>query len=731
MPLKQFKFTPGINRDQTNYSMEGGWWAANKIRFLSGFPQKLGGWLKYTTTIYRGVCRAMYNYSVQGGYNLLALGTNSKIYIESGGTLHDITPIREIFGPGQANNCFTTYNYPLTPKIVLVTINNHGAGVGDFVTFSGVVGPLGGVPQVDFNQEFEVLTVPTGNTFTIEVATDATSNATGGGVNISAEFQLSSGYGYAIAGYGWGAPPWGGDTTPPTGWGEATITPVYQQIRLQYFDNLNKDLVYNIRGGDIYYWDFDPDLTDRSILLSSKIRPTLDLPVSTTIGAVEVYTTAYLGDVVATGQTSALPARPQAVVGFGEIGIVETSGTTTIVEGVQAIASPNGVTVSAVQAALAVPRKVTQILTDDANNFTLAFGCTPYAEEDGEANPLLIRWCSQGDILNWAPNVDIGVSTAGYLEIQGGSAIVQAVQNYGEILVFTSSSLTSLQFVGPVSPVYGSAAVSTYSQKLISADISLIGSRAVIANNNIIYWMGLDKFYIYNGRVETLPCTLRQHVFDNLNYNQYDQIFSGANQKYNEIWWFYCSQNSDVIDKYVIFNYVENIWYYGDCSDNMLRTAWLDSPLRQYPQGAGGEDSYIFNHEVGHDADTVPFTSYIESANVDLEDGDQYVLLRRIVPDVTFEGSSTAPGVNPSVNFIIMPRDFPGEDYLNVNAEDQDYSRPIARTATVPVEQYTHQVFTRARARQMALRVESSGVLGVSWQLGIPRMDVRSDGRRS
>jgi hypothetical protein len=279
--------------------------------------------------------------------------------------------------------------------------------------------------------------------------------------------------------------------------------------------------------------------------------------------------------------------------------------------------------------------------------------------------------------------------------------------------------------------VYGSAPVSTYSQKLISADVSLIGPRAVIANNNIIYWMGLDKFYIYNGRVETLPCTLRQHIFDNLNYSQYDQIFSGANQKYNEVWWFYCSQNSDVIDKYVIFNYVENIWYYGDCSDNMLRTAWLDSPLRQYPQGAGGQDTYIFNHEIGHDADDIPFTSYIESANVDLDDGDQYVLLRRIVPDVTFEGSSTAPGVNPSVNFIIMPRDFPGENYLSVNAENQDYSRPIARTATVPVEQYTHQVFTRARARQMALRVESSGVLGVSWQLGIPRMDVRPDGRRS
>lgn len=731
MPLKQFKFTPGINRDQTNYANEGGWWAGNKVRFLSGFPQKLGGWVRYTTSIYRGTCRALYNWAVQGGYNLLAVGTNSKVYVESGGTLHDITPIRQIFGPGQANNCFTTYISPGLPKKVLVTITNHGANAGDFVTFSDVVGPIGGVPQSDFNKEFEILTVPTGNTFTIEVATSATVNVTGGGTQTTAAFQLSIGFGTSVGGYGWGAPPWGGNTTPATGWGIAGLVPVSQQIRLQYFDNFNKDLIYNIRGGDIYYWGFDPNLEDRSVLLSSKVRPSVDIPLSQTISAVELYAEGYAGYVSVLAQTTAPPAYPQGVVGFGEIGTVETSGTTVIVSGVQGSGVITGGPVVAIQSALSVPRKVTQVLTDDANNFVLAFGCTPFADEEGDANPLLIRWCSQGDVLNWAPNVDIGVSTAGYLEIQSGSGIVQAVQNYGEILVFTSSSLTSLQFVGPASPVYGSSQVATYTQKLVSADISVIGPRAILANNNIVYWMGVDKFYIYNGRVETLPCTLRQHVFDNINYTQTDQIVCGANQKYNEVWWFYCSANSFEIDSYVVFNYVENIWYYGDCSDGMVRTAWLDSSLRQYPQAAGGEDSYIYNHELGHDADDLPFASYIESSNVDLDDGDQFVLLRRIIPDVTFDGSNMAPNVNPSVDFTIKARNFPGDNYQTTNAEGQTPSRAVVRTATVPVEQYTHQVFLRARARQMALRIESAGVLGVSWQLGAPRFDLRADGRRA
>jgi len=731
MPLKQFKFTPGINRDQTNYANEGGWWAADKVRFLSGYPQKLGGWVRYTTTIYRGVCRAMYNWAVQGGYNLLALGTNSKVYVESGGTLHDITPIRQTFGPGEANNCFTTLNFPSTPKIVLVTITNHGAGVGDFVTFSGVVGPIGGVPQSDFNKEFEVLTVPTGNTFTIAVTTDATSTVTGGGTEITAAFQLSSGYGTAVGGYGWGAPPWGGNSTPPTGWGIAGYTPIYRQIRLQYFDNFNRDLIYNIRGGDIYYWEFDPNLEERSVLLSSKTVPYVPAVNNVIQNAVEVYAYGDVGTVFVRAQGASPPAYPRAVVGFGEVGTVVTSGTTTIVSGVNTSATIGTVVVVAVSAALSVPRKVTQILTDDANNFVLAFGCTPFGDENGDANPLLIRWCSQGDVLNWAPNVDIGISTAGYLEIQSGSGIVQAVQNYGEILVFTSSSLTSIQFVGPASPVYGSSSVATYTQKLVSADISVIGPRAILANNNILYWMGVDKFYIYNGRVETLPCTLRQHVFDNINYAQTDQITCGANQKYNEIWWFYCSASSFEIDSYVIFNYVENIWYYGTCSDNMVRTAWLDSSLRQYPQAAGGLDSYIYNHEIGHDADDLPFTSYIESSNVDVEDGDQFVLLRRIIPDVTFDGSTPAPGVNPSVDFTVMSRNFPGSNYADTNAEGQEPSRAIVRTTTVPVEQYTHQVFVRVRSRQMALRIESSAILGVSWQLGNPRFDLRLDGRRA
>lgn len=733
MPLKQFKFSPGINRDQTNYANEGGWWAGNKVRFLSGFPQKLGGWLRYTVAPYIGVCRGLFNWAVQGGYNLLAIGTNRKIYVEAGATLHDITPIRQTFSPSDTNNCFSTFTMPLTPRVVVVSIMNHGAGEGDFVTFSNVVGPIGGIPEAEFNAEFEVISVPTADTFTIELLTPATSAVVGGGTSIIAAFQIGVGANSTLGGYGWGAPPWGGNSSPPTGWGEAGLIPVSRQIRIQYFDNYNKNLLFNIRFGDIYYWEFDSTFEDRAVLLSSVKKPFVPIINTVTESVVEVVSYGEVGNnfsvnVVITPNNIVQATSVSAV---SELGDVSFSGTYVSINGVSAVAQLSSVSVIAITGAQNVPTQVTQILTDDAKGFVLAFGCTAYADEEGEANPLLVRWCSQDDVLNWAPNVDIGISTAGYFEIKSGSAILQAVQNYGEILVFTSSSLTSVVYVGPTSSVLGTAVATVYEPKLISADISLIGPRAVIANNNIVYWMGVDKFYVYNGRVETLPCTLRQHIFDNINFEQIDQFFAGANRKYNEIWWFYCSANSNDIDKYVIFNYAENIWYYGDCTDNMLRTAWLDSPLRQYPQGAGGEDSYIFNHEIGHDADILPFTSYIESANVDLEDGDQFVLLRRIIPDVTFDGSTTEENISPTVDFTLLARDFPGSNYQLTNAEGQTFSRNVVRTTTVPIEQYTHQVFVRARARQMAIKIESSGQLGVSWQLGIPRFDLRADGRRS
>jgi hypothetical protein len=725
MPLKKFTFNPGINRDQTNYSTEGGWWAANKVRFLSGFPQKIGGWNRYTTSVYKGVCRALYNWIVIGGYNLLAIGTNCRVYVESGGTLHDITPVYKTYTASDTNNCFTTDASAEDPRLVLVTISNIEVEPGNTVIFSGVQGPIGGIPESEFNVEHEVISVITSNTFRIRTTTPAISSETGGGDGITAELLIECGAGTTVGGYGWGAPPWGGNTTPATGWGEAGLTPVNRILRLQYFDNYNKDLVFNIRYGDIYYWTFDKTFQDRAVLLKSLQKPFIAPTFSEVVLVYGEAGTGGVGDV----DISDVGVGFSATAGVGTVTVV-SDGIGPVVEvfGVQGLGLLGGLTTSSILSATDVPEEVTQILFDEANGFLLAFGCTPFG--GGEVNPLLIRWSSQNDPMNWTPSVDIADSTAGYLELQAGSAIMRAVQNYAELLVFTESSIISLQFAGLTNSIFGEPNATIYTQKLISSDISLIGPNAIMVRNNVTYWMGHDKFYVYNGRVTTLPCTLRQHVFDNVNYTQIDQFVAGGNEKYNEVWWFYCSANSIEIDSYVVYNYIEDIWYYGNCDDGMLRTAWLDSPLRNFPQAAGGFDEYIYNHESGNDANGVPLSAYIESSNVDLDDGDQFVLVRRIIPDISFIGSDTEPNVNPVVDFTIMPRNFPGAEYMPTNQEDQTFPRPVSRSSTVPVEQYTNQVFVRARARQMAIKIESGGVKGVRWQFGAPRVDLRADGRR-
>ena len=651
MPLKKLIFKPGVNRDQTNYAGEGGWWECNKIRFLSGFPQKLGGWAKASVTSYLGACRSLFNWIPAAGYNFLALGTSSKIYVESGGSLHDITPIRATFAAGTVSFTTNTTN----PTTVLVTTTTaHGAATGDYVVFSGATA-ANGIPATSLNNVQFVITVVNTTTFNITVDTPATSAGAGGGAAIIGYFYIASGFATAAAGVGWGAPPWGGfGTVPTTGWGIASATAISVPLRIVYFASRynvvsnETDLLFNIRNGQIYYWD-----TDTSFAVAPAATPT---------------------------------------------NAVALTGTS-------------------------IPNQVGQILFDPKSGILMAFGATTYGGGSTTYDPLLVRWSSQDDYTNWDPATPV-TSTAGFLKIQTGSNILRAVANLDETLVFTEQSVTSVQFVG---------GTDVFSQKLISNEISLIGPNAVISKNNIFYWMGTDKFLSYNGRVETIACTLRQHVFEDINWAQTEQFFAASNERFYEVWWFYCSATSSTIDKYVIYNYAEDIWYYGDCTDSMGRTAWSDSPLRQYPQAASGDDSYLYSHEYGTDAGTSPMTSYITSNNVDLDpDGNKFMLVRRLIPDVSFVGSNTAFGVNPSVSFTLSPRNFPGSAYMTTNAEGQNFSRTVTRSSgtTVSVEQYTEQVFVRARARQMGVAIGSSGVLGVNWQLGAPRLDMREDGTR-
>jgi hypothetical protein len=614
MPLSKLQFKPGLNRDQTNYAGEGGFYECDKVRFRSGFPQKIGGWLRYGAFTLIGTCRQMFNYITTNLENIMALGTTEKLYLEVGENLIDITPLRATFTSPATNNCFATTSGLNT---VTVNINGHGAAVEDWVTFSGVVGPVNGIPTSQLNAEFQVVTVIDANSFTINVATAANSTGSGGGTNITVAFQINAGVSVVFYGNGWGAGVWG-----RSGWGSGSIVPYIARQADWFIDNIDNDLVANVREGPIYYWEYDPVFLTRAVLLSS-------LP-----GATDV------------------------------------------------------------------PTQAQQILVSQNDKHLLCFGSTPYG--GGSFDPLLIRWANQDEPTNWTP---APTNTAGFLRVSRGSRIIRALPTRQEILVWTDSHLYSMQFTGTTD---------VFSLQEYADNISIMSSRACISANNVTYWMGTEKFYAYSGRVETLPCTIRNYVFQDFNYDEAVQVVCGTNEQWHEVWWFYPSASSNTNDRYVIYNYLERIWYYG----NLARTAWLDSPLRQYPQAVGG--NYVYNHEQGLNDDTLPMTSFITTNDFDIGDGDNLLLIKRIIPDVDFNGSTAT---TPKVMMTMKPRNFPGANYNNTNEPD------VERSTTVPIEQYTEQIFIRARARQMGFKITSED-LNVQWQLGAPRLDGRSDGKR-
>ena len=644
MPFLKLNFRPGVNRDQTSYSGEGGWYECDKIRFFSGYPQKIGGWIKATPNSFIGVCRQMWNWITSFGDNLLAVGTNVKVYIEAGGTFFDITPLRTTLVSPATNNCIATTNGLTT---VAFNITNHGCETGDYVTISGVVGTgspqaIGGIPITEINAE-HIVTKETANQFTITVSTAATSTtASQGGTAIVVACQISPGNASLTYGYGWGAGQWQGAGVPANeqfGWGLGANTPVLLPQRDWWFDNFDNDLVMNIRNGEIYYWER---------------------------GSIEVATTA--------------------------------------------LSSP-AVLLSSLTNAASVPETAMQVLVSQNDKHLIAFGCQPYAVPpvSGDFDPLLIRWANQDEPQNWAPNT---TNSAGFLRVSRGSEIIRALATRQEILVWTNSSLYSLQYLG-TTEVFGI--------QELADNISIIGPRAVTTANNVTYWMGQDKFYVYSGQVQTLPCTLRQYVFQDININQTDQIVCGTNEGFTEIWWFYPSSTSNWNDRYVIFNHLENAWYYG----SIVRTAWLDTALRDNPVACSTledeTDGYLYAHESGVNDDEEAMVSYIQSSDFDLGDGEQFMLTRRLLPDFNFNESTAA---SPTVTMTMRPKRFSGSAYANTASDTQSV---ISSSATI--DQYTEQVFIRARGRQMALKVASED-LGVQWQLGSLRLDVRPDGKR-
>jgi len=631
MPFLKLQFRPGFVRDTTNYANEGGWYDGDKVRFFSGYPQKLGGWVETTSQRFIGTSRELWNWITSFGDNFLAVGTNVKVYIEVGGIYYDITPLRESFATPDTDDCIETVN---ASDVVIVNITAHGCFTGDYVTISGVTGDVGDIPDAEINTEHQI-TVIDANSFSFTVATAATSTvAGGGGSSIDVECQIHPGFASATLGYGWGTGGWNGDF----GWGLSGPIPVLLQQRDWWFDNFDNDLVMNIRNGPIYYWE-----------RGSSANPT-------------------------------------------------TSLTT------------RAVLLSDIPTANSVPNQVMQCLVSQNDKHLLAFGCQPFGGSSTDYDPLLIRWADQDNPLAWNPT---STNSAGFIRVSRGSEIVRALPTRQEILVWTNTHIYTLQYLG-TTEVFG---LQEYAD-----NISIIGPRAVTTANNITYWMGTDKFYIYTGQVQTLPCTVREYVFKDINFSQADQVICGTNEGFNEIWWFYPSGASTWVDRYVVFNHLEQVWYYGQLG----RTAWLDTPLRDVPTAvytppdqADNAAGVLYAHETGVNDGSLPMVSYIQSSDFDLGDGEQFMLTKRVIPDFIFDNSTVQ---SPEITLEMRPRNFPGSTYSSNSADTQ----PVISTS---VDVYTDQVFIRARARQMALKIMSEN-FGVQWQIGALRLDVRQDGKR-
>ena len=625
MPLQKLQFRPGVNQEITSYSNEGGWRDCDKIRFRFGYPEKIGGWEKYSSNTYLGSARALHNWIALDGSNYLGIGTHLKYYIEEGGAFNDITPIRLTTGAGDVTFSATNGSTTLT-----VTDASHGAVESDFVTFSGAASLGGNVTAAILNAEHQIIRIVDANSYevTLGVTANSSDSGNGGGSTVGA-YQINVGLDTVVGGTGWGAGAWSRGA-----WGSAepngltTVT----QIRLWSHDNFGEDLIINPRDDNIYYWDRTNNTSTRAIELSTK------------------------------------------------------SGTKT-----------------------SVPQIAKQVLVSDQDRHVIAFGCdglgasSSATQGDGTQDPLLIRFSSQENPIDWFPT---STNTAGDLRLGSGSRFIQAVETKREILVWTDTSLNSMRFIGP--PF-------TFGLQQLASNITIMGPNAAVATEDVVYWMGIDTFYTYAGQTESLPCTVKDKVFLDFNIEQSDKVYAGVNSEFAEVFWFYPSADSTDNNRYVIYNYADGIWYFG----NLDRTAWLDRGTRIYPIAASS--SYLYNHEFGYDDDGTSMNSFIESGVMDMGDGDRFTYIKRVIPELTFTGSTNLS--TPQATFTLKSRNFPGGNF------DNTASGTATRTQSSPVELFTNQLHTRTRGRSFAMRIESNA-LGSKWKLGSPRVDMQQDGRR-
>ena len=622
MPLSKLQFRPGINREGTNYSNEGGWFNGDKIRYRNGYVERIGGWVRVSNNKITGIARKIFDFVTLASANLLFVGTEQKVFLEDSGTFNDITPIRSTVTLG--TNPITTTGGAGSGVVTVTTQAAHGATTGDFVTLASLTA-TDGITAAQLNTEHKITAVPSDTTFTITTAGSASSGSTaGGGSSGTAAFQINIGITTTVLGTGWGAGTWGRFE-----WGSASGALSGITLRLWAADNFGEDLIFNVMNGSIYYWDATNGTSTRAVELSS---------------------------------------------------LTGASDTPTIAR---------------------------KVLVSDVDRHIIAFGANIIGTNTQD--PLLIRFGSQESLTDFTPTA---TNTAGDLRLSKGSEIITAVQTSRQILVYTDQSLYSMQFLGP--PF-------TFGVSMLADNIRIAGPNTAIAVNDVVFWMGQENFYLYDGRTQAIPCSVRDYVFNDMNNQQSFKFHAGSIGSQTEIWWFYCSSSATEIDRYVVYNYGQQVWYYG----TLVRTTWNDraSGLRSFPQ-ATGTDFYLYDHENGLDdfstGSRVAINAFVESSDFDIGDGQQFMLLNRILPDLSFNGSTAA---NPAALFTIRSRDFGGDNFT------ESPSDSAIRTATSPVEQYTDKIDLRARGRQMSIRVENTAT-EVKWRLGAPRIDVRPDGSR-
>ena len=625
MPFQKLIFRPGINKEATAYANEGGWFDSNLVRFRKGLPEKIGGWVKASADTYKGTGRGLHAWVALDGTKYIGLGTTVKYYILDGTTFADITPIRK------TSTDSITFAATEDSSTLTVTDSSHGAVQGDFVTLSGAATLGGNITAAVLNQEYEILTVPTANTYTITAKDTAgatvtanSSDSGNGGSGVDGVYQINVGLDVYVPATGWGAGTWGAGT-----WGSSSPLGTLNQLRLWSHDNFGEDLLINVRGGGVYYWD-------------------------------------------------------------------ESNGTST-----------RAVALSDLAGANLPPTLALQTMVSDIDRHVICFGADPLntsgTARTGAIDPMFIAFSDQENVAEWEPKI---TNTAGSLRLSSGSQIVGATRARQEILVWTDTALYSMTFIGQ--PF-------TFGVNLVNEGVGLVGPNAMINSPKGVFWMDKKGFYTYAGAVQKLPCSVEEHVFSNLNQTQSYQIFGFLNKEFSEVGWFYCSADVTVIDKYVTYNYEENVWMIGELS----RTAWLDEGVFANPKATSS--NYLYNHELGNDNDGVAMTNvFIESSDFDLGEGEEFQFISKIIPDVTFNGTGDTGATGQKVDLVLKKRNFPGES--------------LTTGVTGACTSTTTKIDTRVRGRQAALRVQSDDtdttVLGVGFRLGATRIETQPDGKR-